>query len=76
MIQPLTRHADDRGYFEEIIRVDDTFFAEGFGQWSHSKMFPGIIKAWHIHKTQIDWWYVAAVVCASRSRHATGFANT
>jgi dTDP-4-dehydrorhamnose 3,5-epimerase len=22
-------------------------------------MYSGVIKAWHIHKTQIDWWYVA-----------------
>lgn len=56
----LTRHADDRGYFEELIRTSDTFFGEGFGQLSHSQMFPGVIKAWHIHKTQIDWWYVAS----------------
>jgi dTDP-4-dehydrorhamnose 3,5-epimerase len=60
VIQPLIRHADDRGYFEEIIRLDDAFFTEGFGQWSHSKMFPGVVKAWHIHKTQIDWWYVGS----------------
>lgn len=59
VIHQLVRHADDRGYFEELIRVDDTFFTEGFGQLSHSKMYPGIVKAWHIHKTQIDWWYVA-----------------
>jgi dTDP-4-dehydrorhamnose 3,5-epimerase len=59
VIQPLTRHADDRGYFEELIRVDDAYFTEGFGQLSHSKMYPGVVKAWHIHKTQIDWWYVA-----------------
>lgn len=57
--QPLVRHADDRGYFEELIRVTDAFFGEGFGQLSHSKMYPGVVKAWHIHKTQIDWWYVA-----------------
>ena len=60
VVHPLARHADDRGYFEEIIRVDDPFFGEGFGQWSHSKMFPGVVKAWHLHKTQIDWWYVGA----------------
>lgn len=59
VLHPLVRHADDRGYFEELIRVSDGFFTEGFGQLSHSKMFPGVIKAWHIHKTQIDWWYVA-----------------
>lgn len=58
-IQVLTRHADDRGYFEELIRTTDPFFGEGFGQLSHSKMYPGVVKAWHIHKTQIDWWYVA-----------------
>jgi dTDP-4-dehydrorhamnose 3,5-epimerase len=58
VVQPLVRHADDRGWFEEVIRVTDAFFAEGFGQWSHSKMYPGVVKAWHIHKTQIDWWYV------------------
>lgn len=60
VIHPLVRHADDRGYFEELIRVTDTWFSEGFGQLSHSKMFPGVIKAWHLHKTQIDWWYVAS----------------
>jgi dTDP-4-dehydrorhamnose 3,5-epimerase len=60
VVQPLTRHPDDRGYFEELIRVDDSWFTEGFGQLSHSMMYPGVVKAWHIHKTQIDWWYVAA----------------
>ncbi len=58
VIHPLVRHADDRGYFQEIIRVTDHFFGEGFGQLSHSKMYPGVVKAWHIHKTQVDWWYV------------------
>lgn len=58
VIHPLVRHADDRGYFQEIIRVTDHFFSEGFGQLSHSKMYPGVVKAWHIHKTQVDWWYV------------------
>ena len=48
----------ERGYFREVIRVTDEFFAEGFGQWSHSKMYRDVIKAWHIHQQQIDWWYV------------------
>lgn len=60
VLQPLARNADDRGYFEELIRVTDAWFQEGFGQLSHSKMFPGVVKAWHIHPTQIDWWYVAS----------------
>ncbi len=58
-IKKLIKHTDDRGFFEELIRVDDDFFKEGFGQLSHSFMYPGVIKAWHLHKTQIDWWFVA-----------------
>jgi dTDP-4-dehydrorhamnose 3,5-epimerase len=58
VIKQLVRHPDDRGFFEEIIRVNDEFFKEGFGQLSHSFMHKGVIKAWHIHKTQIDWWFV------------------
>lgn len=59
LIKELIRNRDERGFFEELIRVNDAFFREGFGQLSHSFMHGGVIKAWHIHKTQIDWWYVA-----------------
>lgn len=58
-IKELIRHKDERGYFEELIRITDEFFKEGFGQLSHSYMNKGVIKAWHIHKNQIDWWYAA-----------------
>jgi dTDP-4-dehydrorhamnose 3,5-epimerase len=58
----LVTHADERGFFREIIRVTDEFFDEGFGQWSHSQMYSGVIKAWHIHQRQVDWWYVATGV--------------
>lgn len=54
----LVTNVDERGFFREIIRVNDDFFAEGFGQWSHSLMFDGVIKAWHFHHVQTDWWYV------------------
>lgn len=60
MIKSLIRHPDERGFFEEIIRVSDPFFAEGFGQLSRSSMHRGVIKAWHIHLTQVDWWYCAS----------------
>ncbi len=52
----LTTHTDERGFFREVLRVDDEGFA--FGQWSHSSMYSGTIKAWHIHQKQVDWWYV------------------
>lgn len=59
----LTTHPDDRGFFRELIRVtDDPFFAEGFGQWSHSLMFDNVVKAWHYHNKQTDWWYVVTGV--------------
>ncbi|OIO13946.1 hypothetical protein COV53_04305 [Candidatus Gottesmanbacteria bacterium CG11_big_fil_rev_8_21_14_0_20_37_11] len=58
-VKKLIRNKDERGFFEELIRVSDDFFQEGFGQLSHSYMYPGVIKAWHVHKTQCDWWYVA-----------------
>ena len=25
-------------------------------------MYPGVIKAWHIHHKQTDWWYVSTGV--------------
>ena len=59
VVKKLIRHKDGRGFFEELIRVTDDFFKEGFGQWSHSYREEGIIVAWHYHPTQIDWWYVA-----------------
>jgi dTDP-4-dehydrorhamnose 3,5-epimerase len=55
----LVTHLDERGFFREIIRVSDDLFSEGFGQWSHSYMYTGVVKAWHIHYKQVDWWYVA-----------------
>ena len=59
-LKQLKTNADERGFFRELIRVSDDFFAEGFGQWSHSKMYRDVIKAWHIHHVQVDWWYVPA----------------
>jgi dTDP-4-dehydrorhamnose 3,5-epimerase len=57
-IKELTTHPDERGFFREIIRKTDGFFGDKFAQLSHSCMYPGVAKAWHIHPTQIDWWYV------------------
>ncbi len=58
VIKELVTHPDERGFFRELIRSTDPFFTEGFAQLSHSLMHPGVSKAWHIHKTQVDWWYV------------------
>jgi dTDP-4-dehydrorhamnose 3,5-epimerase len=62
VLKDLVTHCDERGFFRELIRVTGDFFKEGFGQWSHSLMYQGVIKAWHIHQRQVDWWYVATGV--------------
>ena len=59
VLRELKTHTDERGFFRELIRVSDDFFAEGFGQRGHSLMFDDVIKAWHLHRIQTDWWYVA-----------------
>lgn len=59
----LVTHDDERGFFRELIRTTDSFFKDvGFGQWSHSYMYNGVIKAWHYHNIQTDYWYVATGV--------------
>ena len=55
-IKQLATHVDERGFFREVIRETDPFF-ERFGQWSHSLMYAGTAKAWHVHERQTDWWY-------------------
>lgn len=62
VFKELVTHSDERGFFREIIRVNDDFFTEGFGQWSHSVMYQGVTKAWHVHREQVDWWYVGGGV--------------
>jgi dTDP-4-dehydrorhamnose 3,5-epimerase len=59
VIKELVTHNDERGFFREIIRVTDEFFAAGFGQMSHSLVYPGVVKAWHSHRQQTQWTYVA-----------------
>ncbi|MBD3413428.1 MAG: dTDP-4-dehydrorhamnose 3,5-epimerase [Candidatus Aminicenantes bacterium] len=44
---------DERGRLMEIMRRDDELF-EKFGQVYMSTTYPGVVKAWHLHKNQID----------------------
>jgi len=57
-LKPLVTHPDERGFFREIARNTESIVEEGWAQISHSLMHQGVIKAWHVHPTQIDWWYV------------------
>lgn len=57
VVKRLKTHADERGFFREIIRETDDFFSAGFGQLSHSLVYSGVVKAWHAHKVQSQWTY-------------------
>lgn len=59
IVKNLVRHTDTRGFFSEIIRQSDPIFRTQFAQLSHSLARTGVLKAWHLHKMQTDWMYVA-----------------
>lgn len=50
---PFTHYADDRGWsvmnlLQGVLRPQ--------GQVNYSAMYPGVIKAWHRHQKQTDFW--------------------
>ena len=45
---------DERGWLMEILRGDDAEFFDRFGQVYVSATYPGVVKAWHYHKRQVD----------------------
>lgn len=56
-IKPLVMRADERGALMEILRNDDEIFA-GFGQVYVSYNYPGVVRAWHYHRHQDDFWAI------------------
>ena len=56
-IKQLARHADERGFLMELLRSDDPVFTK-FGQCYVSMNYPGVIRAWHWHKKQDDFFVV------------------
>lgn len=62
-VQPLLLWPDDRGYFLEVARLGKGLVA-GFPadstQVSAAFNYPGIIKAFHFHLHQTDFWVPAA----------------
>ena len=62
-IKPFAVWPDDRGYFMEVARTGQGLVA-GFSpastQISAALNYPGIIKAFHYHKLQTDFWVPAA----------------
>lgn len=52
-VRRLTVHADARGRLMEIMRPDWEEF-EKFGQVYMTTVYPGVVKAWHLHRLQRD----------------------
>ena len=45
---------DERGWLMEILRRDETDLLPKFGQVYVSATYPGVVKAWHYHREQVD----------------------
>ena len=58
----LRRNADERGFLMEMIRSTDEFFSK-FGQCYVSLNYPGVVRAWHYHKKQEDYFVVVQGMC-------------
>jgi dTDP-4-dehydrorhamnose 3,5-epimerase len=53
-VKPLRLIPDERGWLMEILRGDDPEMFAKFGQVYVSATYPGVVKAWHYHKVQVD----------------------
>jgi len=58
-IKKLNINLDDRGWLTEVLRADDDFFKE-IKQTNYTETYPGVIKAFHWHKKQWDFWFVVS----------------
>ena len=47
--------ADERGRLAEILRTDDEMYTK-FGQVYMTTCYPGVVKGWHFHKRQEDYF--------------------
>lgn len=62
-LNPVAVWPDDRGYFLEVIRMQQGLgadFPPATTQVSAALSYPGTIKAFHFHKHQTDLWVPAA----------------
>ena len=51
--KPMKLIPDERGWLMEILRSDESLFT-AFGQVYVSGTYPGVVKAWHYHRRQVD----------------------
>ena len=61
-IRPLRQIPDERGKIMHMLRRDDPWF-DKFGEIYFSVVYPGVIKAWHFHKTMtLNYAVVSGVI--------------
>ena len=53
-VKKLHQVADERGWLTEILRADEADLFTQFGQVYVSATYPGVVKAWHYHRVQVD----------------------
>ena len=62
LIKPLRQIADERGKIMHMLRADDPSF-EKFGEIYFSVVYPGVVKAWHIHsKMTLNYAVVSGMI--------------
>ncbi|HEX2644275.1 MAG TPA: dTDP-4-dehydrorhamnose 3,5-epimerase family protein [Thermoanaerobaculia bacterium] len=49
IVTPLRRIPDERGTIFHMLRADAPHF-QGFGEIYFSSVYPGVVKAWHLHQ--------------------------
>ena len=55
LVRPLHWHSDQRGSLAELVRADDPeMMVVPFGQTYVTTLYPGVVKAWHLHDRQWD----------------------
>jgi len=55
LVRPLHWHSDQRGSLAELVRADDPeLMVVPFGQVYVTTLYPGVVKAWHLHARQWD----------------------
>lgn len=57
VVKQLKVIADERGWLMEMMRADDPFFRK-FGQVYCTVVYPDVVKGWHYHKVQWDYFVV------------------
>ena len=55
-VKQLNSIPDERGRLFEILRNDEKDIFQKFGQAYMTTTYPGVVKAWHYHKLQEDYF--------------------